>query len=192
MQLDNKYFFALLVGLCFLLLSCDISDIEFWKKKPLIIAEVEDSRLSLPELKEIGGEDSVTKEEWAARVEFWVNFEVMYREALKRGLQKDPVVKRLVKNAERKILVDRLRLSLGYYDYLESDMEIREYYEDNKELFRIDSIVDTVGYIPFADVQNQIRNIVHTEKLLAKEKKWLNEIKNNYSIEVYPNLMDSL
>jgi hypothetical protein len=159
---------------------------------------VEDSRLSINELKEAKHErDSISKDEWASRVEFWVDSEVMYREAIKRGLHKDPAVRKLIKDAERKILVDRLRLTIDYSTDMEYDKEILDYYEKNKEQFRInpaDSLADSLAheYIPFSDVRNQIRNIILSEKQLAREKEWLNEIKNNYSIEVYPRYLDSL
>ncbi|MDR2579906.1 MAG: peptidyl-prolyl cis-trans isomerase [Fibromonadaceae bacterium] len=168
------------------LISCDI---EFWKDKAPVIAEVEDSRLSINVLKESYSQDSfISKEEWTKRIEFWINSEVMYREALKRGLQKDPVVKKLLKDAEKKILVDRLRLSIEDSAEIVTDKEIQDYYENNKDLFSIDSM----EYIPFSTVQNQIRNIILAKKRLAKEKRWLSEIKNNYSIEVYPQYLDSL
>ncbi|MDR0517863.1 MAG: hypothetical protein LBH25_12545 [Fibromonadaceae bacterium] len=180
---------------CFLLLSCEI---EFWKDKPLIIAEVENSYLSINELKESKiGRDSVSKDEWTNRIEHWINSEVMYREAIKRGLKNEPDVKKLIKNAERKILIDRLRLTVEFSADMEYDKETLDYYEDNKEAFRIstDSLADSLAspeYIPFSDVQNQIRSIILFERQLAKEREWLNKIKNNYSIEVYPEYLDSL
>jgi len=158
------------------LLSCESSS--------PVIAEVENSRLHINELKEVRiPGDSISKEEWIRHIEYWVNFEVMYREALKRGLQKDPTVQKLIKNAEKKILVDRLRLSIDSTIAVESDNELREYYENNKELFRD---------IEFSDVTEQLRGIVLSEKRIKAEKKWLAETKNLYSIEVYPQYLDSL
>jgi peptidyl-prolyl cis-trans isomerase C len=153
--------------------------------------------LSINELTDLkNGRDSISKEEWAKRIEFWVDSEVMYKEAIKRGLQKDPVVKKLLKDAERKILVDRLRLTIDYSQEMEYDKEVLDYYETNKDMFRLhtDSLADSLAheYIPFSEVQSQIRSIIISEKKLAKEKEWLNEIKNNYSIEVYPHYLDSL
>jgi hypothetical protein len=154
-----------------------------------VIAEVENSRLYISELKDNKEDgDSISKEEWIHRIEAWVNFEVMYREALKRGLQKDSSTQKLIKNAEKKILVDRLRLSMDSTVAVESDNELWEFYEKNKELFRIDS----VSFIPFSDVSEQIRNATLSEKRMNREKRWLTETKNLYSIEIYPQYLDSL
>ncbi|MDR3000647.1 MAG: hypothetical protein LBU89_05210 [Fibromonadaceae bacterium] len=177
---------GLLALLCFALASCDLN---FWKEPSPVIAEVENSRLRIKDLKETATGDSlVSKEEWIRRIEYWVNFEIMHREALKRGLHKDSATQRLIKNAERKILVDRLKLSLDSAVAVESDNELQEYYEKNKELFRIDS----VSYVPFSEVSEQILSVVLSKKRLEREKKWLTETKNLYSIEVYPQYLDLL
>jgi len=176
---------ALLAMLCFAIFSCNL---DFWGPSSPVIAEVENSRLYISELKETRESDSVSKEEWILRIESWVNTEVMYREALKRGLQKDTTTQKLIKNAEKKILVDRLRLSMDSTVAVESDNELREFYEKNKELFRIDS----ASFIPFSNVSEQIRSATLSEKRMNREKKWLSETKNLYSIEIYPQYLDSL
>jgi len=177
-----------LAAICLLLVSCNV---DFWKDKSPVIAEVDDSRLTIEQLREYENSASLSKAEWASRIEYWINFEIMYKEALKRNLQKDPVVKKLIKDAEKKILVDRLRLSIDNSVNLENEREMEEYYKNNKDLFRIDSN-SAEAFIPFSEVQDQIRNAVLSEKLLAKEKAWLNEAKNSYSIEVYLQYLDSL
>jgi len=177
---------ALLALLSIALFSCNL---DFWSKSSPVIAEVENSRLYISELKETKEDgDSISRDEWILRIESWVNIEVMYREALKRGLQKDSATQKLIKNAEKKILVDRLRLSMDSTVAVESDNELREFYEKNKELFRVDS----VSFIPFSEVSEQIRSATLSEKRVNREKKWLTETKNLYSIEIYPQYLDSL
>jgi len=173
--------------LCTTQLSCEL---EFWKEPPVVVAEIENSKLRLDELREVKAEgDSFSKEEWVGHIDAWINSEVMYREALKRGLHKDSAVQKLIKNAEKKILIDRLRLAISVNDAdIVSDRELQEFYEDNKELFRLDS----ASYVPFLEVMPQIRGAVLSKRRIGKEKKWLTEAKNNYSIEVYPQYLDSL
>jgi hypothetical protein len=185
----HKTNLALMALLCMAFASCDTESLKFWKTPSPVIAEVNDSRLHVHELMETRWEeDVISKEEWVQRIEYWVNFEVMYREALKRGLQKDPVTQNLIKEAERKILVDRLRLTLDNMVTVESDKELQELYDDNKEMFRIDS----VSFMPFSDVKERLRNAILSEKRTIQEKKWLAETKNNYSIEIYLQYLDSL
>ena len=191
-SIKQKANLTLIAALCTLLFSCDtefLESWEFWKKSSLVVAEVGNSRLYLQDLKETKiAKDTVSREEWVRRIESWVDFEVMYREALKRGLQKDPTTQKLIKDAEKKILVDRLKITM--YDAIdtESDKEMQEFYENNKEMFRIDS----ASFLPFPKALPRIQSIMLAEKQVKKEKKWLAEVKNNYSIEVYPQYLDSL
>jgi len=181
-----------LAALCALSLSCDMESLqsfEFWKETSPVVAEVGNTRLYLNDLKETHSTgDSVSREEWVERIESWVNYEVMYREALKRGLQKDPATQKLIKDAEKKILIDRLKITM--YDVIEteSDKELQEFYENNKEMFRLDS----ASFLSFSEALPQIQSMMLVEKQLKKEKKWLSEVKNHYLIEVYPKYLDSL
>jgi len=191
-SIKQKANLTFLVALCALSLSCDMElppSWEFWKESSYVVAEVGNTRLYLNELKETSkAGDTISREEWVHRIESWVDFEVMYREALKRGLQKDPATQKLIKDAERKILVDRLKVTM--YDVIEteSDKELQEFYENNKEMFRLDS----VSFLPFTEALPQIQSLRLAEKQLKKEKKWLAEVKNHYLIEVYPKYLDSL
>jgi len=192
-SIEQKAKLTLMVVLCALLFSCDMEFLqswEFWKKSShIVVAEVGNSRLYLHDLKETKRpEDTISREEWVHRIESWVNFEVMYREALKRGLQKDPTTQKLIKDAEKKILVDRLKVTM--YDAIdtESDKEMQEFYENNKEMFRIDS----VSFLPFSKALPKIQSLILAEKQVKKEQKWLAEVKNYHSIEVYPQYLDSL
>ena len=186
---------TLITVLCAFLFSCDIDFLEslesweFWKESSHVVAEVGNTRLHLHELKESKNKgDTISREEWVRRIESWVNFEVMYREALKRGLQKDPTTQKLIKDAEKKILVDRLKTAMYDATEAESDKEMQEFYENNKEIFHL----DTSSYTPFAEALPQIQIMMRAEKQAKKEKRWLSEVKNHYLIEVYPKYLDSL
>jgi len=193
-SIKQKANLTLIAALCAFLFSCDTDEFlqswEFWKKSShIVVAEVGNSRLYLNDLKDTRRfGDTVSREEWVRRIDSWVNIEVMYREALKRGLQKDPATQKLIKDAEKKILVDRLKVTM--YDAIdaESDKEMQEFYENNKEMFRIDS----ASFLPFPKALPKIQSMILAEKQLKKEQKWLAEVKNYYSIEVYPQYLDSL
>jgi hypothetical protein len=191
-SIKQKANLTLIAVLCALLFSCDtkfLQSWEFWKESSHVVAEVGNSRLYLQELKETNSTgDTISREEWTQRIESWVNFEVMYREALKRGLQKDPATQKLIKDAEKKILVDKLKITMYNAIDTESDKELQEFYENNKEMFRLDSS----SFLPFSEVLPQIQSMLQTEKRMKKEKRWLAEVKNYYPIEVYPRYLDSL
>jgi hypothetical protein len=183
----QKMNFVFMSVLCVTQISCEL---EFWKEPSVVVVEIDNSKLRLDELRETKlKRNSFSKEEWVDYIDSWINSEVMYKEALKRGLHKDSAVQNLIKNAEKKILIDRLKLAVNdnMMDVV-SDKELQEFYDDNKELFRVDS----VSYVPFSEAMPQIRGAVLSQKRTDKEKKWLAEIKNNYSIEVYPQYLDSL
>lgn len=188
--------------LCSAMFSCNL---EFWKEPPIVLAEVESTRLYIDELREmVCCDDTISREEWVRRIELWVDLEIMYREALKKGLHKDPVTQKLIKNAEKKILADRLMLTMDSTFSINSDKELQEFYDNNMELFRLDTpdslgSLDSLGasdsvsyYIPFSEAMPQIRSAVLSEKRIKREKKWLAETKNHYAIEVYPQYLDSL
>jgi hypothetical protein len=183
---------VLIAVLCAFLFSCNIEFLkswDFWKESSFVVAEVGNTRLHLSELRETNSRgDTISREEWVSRIESWINFEVMYKEALKRGLQKDPTTQKLIKDAEKKIMVDRLKITM--YDVIEteSDKEFHEFYENNKEMFRLDSS----SFLSFSEALPQIQSMMLAEKQLKKEKKWLAEVKNHYLIEVYPQYLDSL
>lgn len=168
---------------------------EFWKEPSPVIAEVENTRLRVNDLQRMVHEgDSVPNDEWVRRIESWINMEIMYREAIKLGLEKDPETKKLIKDAQKKILVDKLRIALDSVVPTNSDKELLDYYERNKEVFRAgaDSLPDSLAFVPFSDVQEQIQSALISEKRANREKRWLSEVKNSYSVNVYPQFLDSL
>jgi peptidyl-prolyl cis-trans isomerase C len=60
---------------------------------------------------------------------------LLYREAEKKGLDKDPEVRRMIEQARRKILTARLIKDEIEEDILISDKDIRFFYQENRDLF---------------------------------------------------------
>lgn len=79
-----------------------------------VVAEVEGRRLTLRDLVPERGADSasLTKAVLMDRMLRWVDREALYREAMRRKIDKDPRVVELLQDAQRKILVDQLRMRL--------------------------------------------------------------------------------
>ena len=76
-----------------------------------VIAKVNGARLTLEDLyAEIPRDyyDSVTLEQKRDFVEHWINSEILYQEALRRGLQRQPETKERLRSSEKNILISEL------------------------------------------------------------------------------------
>lgn len=137
------------IGLALALQGCDL-----FKSKPDVVAEVGDSKLTLAKLRAaVPPGDTLDRGQWVQRVEYWVEREILYREALAQGLRKDPHVAELIAIAERKILVDHLLMRLDSSLGDVSDGEMIRFYEANPDLFRRDKDVWTVANVQFPSMQ---------------------------------------
>ena len=139
-----------LCGLCIIgLLGCDL-----FKPRPDVLAEVEDSKLTLAQLRaQVPPGDTLNRAQWAERVQAWVEREILYREAVAKGLKKDPRVAELIAIAERKILIDHLRMRLDSALGDVTDGEMARFYEEHPDQFRRDRDVWTVARVLFPSMQ---------------------------------------
>ncbi len=96
-----------------------------------ILTERDLSTIMLDDINSRGSSEA----RWSA-AERWVNRELLYREALRRGVDADPKVARQLKTAEREILINAL-IQTFYVDELTvAEDEIVQYYEEHRALFR--------------------------------------------------------
>jgi hypothetical protein len=82
-------------------------------------------------------------------VERWVENELLYQEAQRRGLRNDDEVQRLLLENERSVMISAL-LSELYEENIESPgaAEIRAYYEQHKEQLRLREPFARVQFLP--------------------------------------------
>jgi len=138
-----------LTALTALLLLAVCNKEEVLPKKPegQIIARVGNAWLTLEELKEsIPGEYAgvITREQNVQYVRQWINTELLYQEAMRLGVDKEPHIKARLEKT-RKDLLSAEVLSRGAHSGGEiSPAAVREYYESNREQFVRD--VFTVRY----------------------------------------------
>ncbi|MBN1165465.1 MAG: peptidylprolyl isomerase [Candidatus Krumholzibacteriota bacterium] len=79
-----------------------------------------------------GEKTPFSPEEKALYVDRWIETEVLYQEALKRGINNDPKIKARIESLEREFLADHL-LFLELRDRITvSEEEIREYFEQHR------------------------------------------------------------
>jgi len=143
-----------ILSISVLVLILGLYGCEWFKPSPDVVAEVADEQLTLAELRAtVLPSDTLTRTQWTERIGNWVDNEILYREALARGLDKKKRVKELLAIAERKILIDQLRLQLDSTLGDVSDGEMALYYENHSEQFHRDRDVWTVAKVQFPNMK---------------------------------------
>ena len=103
------------------------------------VAKVANNVLTLEMINDVFGADNsqiIGFDEKKEYTERWVERELLYREAAKRGLKEDPFIKRELSNLQMELVIDRL-LELEIERKLEiTDDEIKDYYENNSQYFQ--------------------------------------------------------
>lgn len=104
----------------------------FLKEPGTPLAKVKDQTLTLEELSSRGAE---TRDSVMGRVREWVDQQVLVQEALAMGVQNDPEVQWLLRDAERKIILDAFNRSFEnkIADPEEGELEI--YFEKHRDRF---------------------------------------------------------
>lgn len=124
--------------------------------------------------------------------EWWLENELIYKEAVKQGIQKDPKAKFLAELMSKRTLAQELRTHV--MDAVQiSDQQISEYYEKNKET---DPRLKQPGYLSFAHVKTKtleeanaaLERIKAGENVsaLAKELSIHRDAKNGGIIKKHP------
>jgi len=131
-MLHRTYFKVLVLALAFAFCAFVLAGCGYFRDPGTPVAKVKDHVLTLEELR-AGGE--VQRDSLIHAVEAWVNHEVLYQEAMGSGIQNDPEVAWLLRDAERKIIVDAFmrRFDKSIADPEEGELEA--YYEKHKDQF---------------------------------------------------------
>ena len=111
----------------------------FWgcgHQEETVIASVNGTKLTLEDLyAEVPEEylDSITGEQKRQFLDRWINAELLYQEALRQGLQRDPTIKEEIREAERTILIaDLIQRELDRR-IMVTDEEALAYYQAHVE-----------------------------------------------------------
>jgi peptidyl-prolyl cis-trans isomerase C len=81
------------------------------------------------------GESASPEERWAA-AERWVNRELLFAEALRRGIHLQPDVQLQVKTATRELVINSLLEQFYDQELSVTDAEVQQYYDEHRTLFR--------------------------------------------------------
>ncbi len=125
---------------------------------PEFVARVGDRHLLRSELDRALRSIPVPQDSMEARqqiIEQWVTNELMYQEALRRGLRQDDEVQRLLEESERAVLVNALLSQLYEENVVEpTSSEKKAYYESHREQLRLRESFARVRYLRAANRTN--------------------------------------
>jgi len=153
--LKSKEFLVGLGMICLLWWACG-------EKQETVIAEVNGAKITLEDLyAEIPEyyQDSVTFEQKSQFVERWINSEVLYQEALRRGLQRDAFLREKILAAEKNILIAEL-IQRELQDRVQvTDEEAHQYYQDHLDDFtrKADEVRASQILVPTLEEAQKIR-----------------------------------
>jgi peptidyl-prolyl cis-trans isomerase C len=150
----NVWWFCLF-PLCLVLIRCGSGGDH-------VIAKVNGVKLTREDLRaEIPSDyyDSVTLDQKRDFVEQWINSEVLYQEALRRGLQRQPETKKRIRSSEKSILISELIQQEMNSRTRVSPEETRAYYESHGDEFtrQQDEMRASQILVPTLEEANAIR-----------------------------------
>ncbi len=119
-------------------------------------------------------------------LENMVKEELLYQEALKEGVDKDPKVRKEIELMKKRILVQALlRKHIKLHPPEVTDKEAKAFYEKNKERFR-----DANGkYVPFAQLKpfiiQSLKRQKEQEEFRKAVDKYISQIEKHSKVEIY-------
>ena len=121
--------------------------------------------------------DKLTSEHKKEIVEEWVNNELIYQEALKLGIDKEPEIARILKNTERDFLnaelLERVLASVKIPD----EEDLNRYYEEHRDYFILHNDEYRVRFALFDNMEDarkfwrEVKKGVSFSELAEKESK---------------------
>ncbi len=124
----------------------------------------------------------------AEGLERFITEEILYQEALKKGLDKDPEYLKMANYWKRKALIDTLLDKEITKKIKVEDKEIVDYYNKNKEEFKVK---ETGQYIPLESIKEGLRRQILMEKQKALFDKYMADLKKRYKVEINEALLSA-
>ncbi len=117
----------------------------------------------------------------AEGLERFVAEQMLYQEALKKGLDKDTEYLKMADYLKRKALVETLLDKEITKKVRVEDKELSDHYKKNKEEFKVK---ETGQYIPFDNIKEGLRRQILMEKQKAVFDKYMADMKKRYKVEI--------
>jgi len=112
-----------------------------------------------------------------------VEEELFYQEALHRGLDKDEEFNRRMDQIRRGLLASSAKMKLLEKDIPVTEKEIKDYYDQNPELFK---------QKPFDEVAKNIERHIQQQKLREKYDILLMQLREKANVHVNEDILDSI
>jgi len=119
-------------------------------------------------------------------MERFIDETILYQEALKMGLDKDPGYLRMVEYLKKKALVESLLEKEIAQKVKVGDKEVVDYYNKNKDEFKIK---ETGRLIELESIKEGLRKQILMEKQKKLFDKYLAQLKKTYKVEINQSLM---
>ncbi len=154
----NKYIFFLFVSAFFI--GCTKTEPG---KTP--IARLDNKILSLEEIRaQIDTSQELSPVQVQQYVQRWLTEESLYREAISQGLDRSNDIEQKIENIRRQLIINALLDREVYSQQLSniSEQEIRSYYENNLNEFKVINDVALISYALFKnrDAATEFRNLL--------------------------------
>lgn len=143
-------------------------------KEEDVVARVDEAVLTLDDLAaEIpeGLRDRITKEDLQSYISRWINSQILFQEAKRRGLDRELNVARELERVERELVVNALLEKEIYANKGQApEGELQKYYDDNRESFRRNEIEARVYHINMSSKSSadSLYRILRTGENFAK------------------------
>lgn len=114
-------------------------------------------------------------------LERFIDEQILYQEALKKGLDRDEGYLRMVEYLKRKALIERLLDKEIAQKIKITDREVVDYYNKNKEEFKIK---ETGKFIELDSIKEGLRGQLLMERQRELFDKYLTKLKKAYKVEI--------
>lgn len=165
-MLKTKGIWFSLLAACILLWRCG-------EKKETVIARVNGAKLTLEDLYAEIPEDYlnyITQEQKVRFVELWINGEVFYQEALRRGLQREAQIEERIRAIEKNILIAELVQRELHNRVRVTEEEAHGYYQAHLDDFtrKADEVRASQILVPTLEEARRIRKEIEAGGAFAQ------------------------
>ncbi|MFH0991318.1 MAG: peptidylprolyl isomerase [bacterium] len=152
------------ISLILLVLLCGCGS---QKDEQAAVARIDGQTLTLADVKaELDSTRGITRAQMQEYVQRWMNNEILYREALRRGIDKSEQIAKRVEESRRQLIISALLEEEIYNEKTSTTtpQEVSDYFTAHRNEFTLTQDIVLVSYVLFTDrdASNSFRNTILT------------------------------